>query len=213
MMNPVVHFEMPYRDGERAAHFYTAAFGWQAQMLGPQMGDYVLVTTAVSDVKPGAPAGAGTPPAPKAPQGPPQGPALYLHSGAVHHHLARPARVQLRLGRGMGGGAGAAGSRPVAGALYALARTRACVHLSETIHTRAHTHKQTHTHTHTHTHTAPHLEAHGVLLPQRLQRLRHLLGLALERQAQLLLVGGHAAPRRARIACVLCVGSGCVLAL
>ncbi len=58
MMNPVVHFEMPYRDGERAAHFYTAAFGWQAQMLGPQMGDYVLVTTAVSDVKPGAPAGA-----------------------------------------------------------------------------------------------------------------------------------------------------------
>jgi len=58
MMNAVVHFEMPYRDGERAARFYSAAFGWQAQMLGPQMGDYVLVTTAVSDVKPGAPAGA-----------------------------------------------------------------------------------------------------------------------------------------------------------
>jgi uncharacterized protein len=27
-------------------------------MLGPEMGDYVLVTTAESDVKPGAPAGA-----------------------------------------------------------------------------------------------------------------------------------------------------------
>ncbi len=58
MMNPVVHFEMPYRDGQRAARFYTAAFGWQTQMLGPQMGDYLLVTTAVADVKPGAPAGA-----------------------------------------------------------------------------------------------------------------------------------------------------------
>jgi uncharacterized protein len=58
MMNPVVHFEMPYRDGQRAARFYTAAFGWQTQMLGQQMGDYLLVTTAVSDVRPGAPAGA-----------------------------------------------------------------------------------------------------------------------------------------------------------
>jgi uncharacterized protein len=58
MMNPVVHFEMPYRDRARAARFYTAAFGWQTQMFGPEMGDYLLVTTAVSDVKPGAPAGA-----------------------------------------------------------------------------------------------------------------------------------------------------------
>ena len=58
MMNPVVHFEMPYRDRERAAAFYTAAFGWQTQRLGPEMGDYLLVTTAVSDVRPGAPAGA-----------------------------------------------------------------------------------------------------------------------------------------------------------
>src|SRR5215813_9053653 len=30
----------------------------KTQMLGPDMGDYVLVTTAESDVKPGAPAGA-----------------------------------------------------------------------------------------------------------------------------------------------------------
>jgi predicted enzyme related to lactoylglutathione lyase len=58
MMNPVVHFEMPYRDRERAARFYSAAFGWQTQMLGPEMGDYLLVTTAVSDAKPGAAAGA-----------------------------------------------------------------------------------------------------------------------------------------------------------
>jgi predicted enzyme related to lactoylglutathione lyase len=58
MMNPVVHFEMPYRDRERAARFYTAAFGWQTQRLGQEMGHYLLVTTAVADVKPGAPAGA-----------------------------------------------------------------------------------------------------------------------------------------------------------
>lgn len=58
MMNPVVHFEMPYRDRERAARFYSSAFGWQTQMLGEQMGHYLLVTTAVADARPGAPAGA-----------------------------------------------------------------------------------------------------------------------------------------------------------
>lgn len=57
-MNPVVHFEMPYGSRERIAKFYESAFGWQAQMLGEEMGDYVLVTTAVSDARPGMPAGA-----------------------------------------------------------------------------------------------------------------------------------------------------------
>ena len=54
-MDPVVHFEMPYRDRDRAARFYAEAFGWQMEKLGPQMGDYVLATT---DARPGAPAGA-----------------------------------------------------------------------------------------------------------------------------------------------------------
>jgi predicted enzyme related to lactoylglutathione lyase len=57
-MCPVVHFEMPAEDRHRMAAFYQKAFGWKVQMLGPEMGDYVLVTTAESDVKPGAPAGA-----------------------------------------------------------------------------------------------------------------------------------------------------------
>lgn len=57
-MCPVVHFEMPYRDRERAAAFYRAAFGWQTQVLGPEMGHYLLLTTATTDAKPGAPAGA-----------------------------------------------------------------------------------------------------------------------------------------------------------
>ena len=57
-MDPVVHFEMPYDNRERVAKFYEQAFGWQAQMLGEEMGNYVLVTTAVSDAKPGSPADA-----------------------------------------------------------------------------------------------------------------------------------------------------------
>jgi len=58
MMNPVVHFEMPYRNRERAARFYSLAFGWKTQMLGPEMGNYLLLTTALNDAKPGAAAGA-----------------------------------------------------------------------------------------------------------------------------------------------------------
>ena len=58
MMNPVVHFEMPYRDRHRAARFYAEAFGWKIDKLGPEMGHYVVVTTAEVDAKPGAPAGA-----------------------------------------------------------------------------------------------------------------------------------------------------------
>ena len=48
-MNPVVHFEMPYDDRERMAKFYQNAFGWQTQMLGEEMGNYVLATTTETD--------------------------------------------------------------------------------------------------------------------------------------------------------------------
>lgn len=44
-MNSVVHFEMPYDDRERMVGFYQSAFGWQTQMLGEEMGNYVLATT------------------------------------------------------------------------------------------------------------------------------------------------------------------------
>jgi predicted enzyme related to lactoylglutathione lyase len=57
-MNPVVHFEMPYDNRERMAKFYKNAFGWQTQMLGDDMGNYVLATTTESTekgpLKPGA---------------------------------------------------------------------------------------------------------------------------------------------------------------
>ena len=48
-MNPVVHFEMPFADRQRMANFYGAAFGWQTQMLGEEMGNYVLATTTETD--------------------------------------------------------------------------------------------------------------------------------------------------------------------
>jgi uncharacterized protein len=57
-MCPVVHFEMPAEDRDRMTRFYEEAFGWKAQKLGPEMGNYVIVTTAETDAKPGAPAGA-----------------------------------------------------------------------------------------------------------------------------------------------------------
>src|SRR6185369_15541825 len=48
-MNPVVHFEMPAEDRQRMADFYKRAFGWEAKLLGPEMGNYVTVTTSELD--------------------------------------------------------------------------------------------------------------------------------------------------------------------
>ncbi len=48
-MNPVVHFEMPAEDSKRMAEFYTKAFGWKAQHMGPEMGEYVVVQTTETD--------------------------------------------------------------------------------------------------------------------------------------------------------------------
>ena len=48
-MNPVVHFEMPADDRKRMADFYTRAFGWKTQMLGEEMGNYVIASTGEND--------------------------------------------------------------------------------------------------------------------------------------------------------------------
>ena len=47
-MNPVIHFELPSDDRERMVSFYSNAFGWEAQLLGPEMGNYVVVKTSES---------------------------------------------------------------------------------------------------------------------------------------------------------------------
>jgi predicted enzyme related to lactoylglutathione lyase len=50
-MNPVIHFEMPYEDQKRVSDFYATVFGWQNQVMGSSMGNYVVVTTTESDEK------------------------------------------------------------------------------------------------------------------------------------------------------------------
>ncbi|MGO9899459.1 MAG: VOC family protein [Solirubrobacteraceae bacterium] len=55
-MDPVVHFELPAEDRERMAAFYQAAFGWETELLGQEMGNYTVVTTTpVVDGRPTAP--------------------------------------------------------------------------------------------------------------------------------------------------------------
>jgi predicted enzyme related to lactoylglutathione lyase len=44
-MNPVVHFEIPAENKDRMVKFYTSVFGWDAQRLGPEMGNYIIVKT------------------------------------------------------------------------------------------------------------------------------------------------------------------------
>jgi uncharacterized protein len=79
MMNPVVHFEMPYDDRVRMATFYESAFGWQTRMLGQDMGNYVLATTTETGecgpTKPGAINGGFFP---KRPDWPAQSPSIVI---------------------------------------------------------------------------------------------------------------------------------------
>ncbi len=48
-MDPVIHFELPAVDKDRMVTFYEKVFGWQTQQLGPEMGNYVIVTTTETD--------------------------------------------------------------------------------------------------------------------------------------------------------------------
>lgn len=74
-MYPVIHFEIPAEDRNRVTDFYRKVFGWQAEMLGPDMNDYVLVSTTEND-------GNGMPKKPGAING-----GIYKKSseGSVHH--------------------------------------------------------------------------------------------------------------------------------
>ena len=50
MSGRVVHFEVPFEDGQRAAAFYADAFGWRLNPI-PEMA-YTLVTTGPSEQGP-----------------------------------------------------------------------------------------------------------------------------------------------------------------
>lgn len=52
MSDKVVHFEIPYDDGDRARTFYSDTFGWQLMPM-PDLG-YTLVTTGPTDPEKGA---------------------------------------------------------------------------------------------------------------------------------------------------------------
>jgi predicted enzyme related to lactoylglutathione lyase len=58
-MNPVIHFEMPAENKKRMAEFYTNVFGWKIQQLGPEMGEYMVVSTSETDDKTMRPKDAG----------------------------------------------------------------------------------------------------------------------------------------------------------
>jgi predicted enzyme related to lactoylglutathione lyase len=47
MSGRVVHFEIPFDDGDRARSFYKEIFDWQLQTM-PEMGGYTLVMTGPS---------------------------------------------------------------------------------------------------------------------------------------------------------------------
>lgn len=49
MSNPVVHFEMGYKDKARMVKFYEGVFGWETQQFGPEMGNYVTAHTTETD--------------------------------------------------------------------------------------------------------------------------------------------------------------------
>lgn len=51
-MGRVVHFEIHAKDMSAITKFYSEVFDWKTQVMGPEMGNYVIVTTGVS--KPGA---------------------------------------------------------------------------------------------------------------------------------------------------------------
>ncbi len=51
MSGKVVHFEVPFDDGDRARSFYKEAFGWQVMEM-PEMGYTIVMTGPSSDSGP-----------------------------------------------------------------------------------------------------------------------------------------------------------------
>ena len=89
-MNPVVHFEMPYDDADRLAKFYNAAFGWKMQMMGGQMGNYVLASTTKTGAngRPTTPGEINGGFFPKKPDGPDQQPSVVVAVDDIRHAMA-----------------------------------------------------------------------------------------------------------------------------
>ena len=50
-MDPVVHFEIPADDVERAKKFYADNFGWKMNVMSGEYGNYVMLQTGPTDEK------------------------------------------------------------------------------------------------------------------------------------------------------------------
>lgn len=93
-MSPVVHFEMPYDDRGRMAGFYQAAFGWRTQMLGEEMGNYVLATTTETDGnRPKEPGTINGGFFPKRPDWPAQHPSVVIAVGDIEAAMRKVAEA------------------------------------------------------------------------------------------------------------------------
>src|SRR5689334_1075415 len=90
-MDPVVHFEMPYEDRERMAKFYQDSFGWQMQMFGEEMGNYVLATTTETgeNGRPSEPGAINGGFFPKKPDWPAQYPSVVIAVGDIHSAMRK----------------------------------------------------------------------------------------------------------------------------
>ena len=89
-MNPVVHFEMPYDNQLRMAKFYESAFGWQMQLLGEDMGNYVVATTTdTKDSRPTTPGAINGGFFPKKPDWPAQYPSVVIAVDDVKQAMAK----------------------------------------------------------------------------------------------------------------------------
>ena len=89
-MDPVVHFEMPFDDGQRMAKFYESAFGWATQALGEQMGNHVLATTtATNENGPKAPGDINGGFYPRKADWPAQYPAIVISVGNIADAMKR----------------------------------------------------------------------------------------------------------------------------
>ena len=92
-MNPVVHFELPGENRDRMSEFYTKVFGWEANKLGEDMGNYTVVMTAESDkkgpLKPGAINGGLYL---KTPEMGPSYPSVVIAVDDIHQHMKKITR-------------------------------------------------------------------------------------------------------------------------
>ena len=89
-MDPVVHFEIPTEDNQRASTFYNTVFGWNMSDMGSDMGEYIMVTTIESDKNvPKKPGGINGGLYPKPKDKPEQSPSFVIAVKDIQAHMKK----------------------------------------------------------------------------------------------------------------------------